>query len=64
MFSIATQFVMSRLNFSSLCWNLCRDIEKSVVTLFICVHLISVSQPSLLCRGQTSLPYVGIFVET
>ena len=30
---VATQFVMSRQEFSSLCWNLCRDIEKSVATL-------------------------------
>ena len=34
---VATQFVMSRQGLSSLCWNLCRDIEKSVATLFICV---------------------------
>ena len=25
---VATQFVMSRQDLSSLCWNLCRDIEK------------------------------------
>ena len=44
MFAVATQFVMSRPNFSSLCWNLCRNIEKFVATLFICVQLISVSR--------------------
>ena len=27
---VATQFIMSRQDLSSLCWNLCRDIEKSV----------------------------------
>ena len=42
---VATQFVMSRQDLSSLCWNLFRDIEKSIVTLFINVQLISVSQP-------------------
>ena len=43
LFSVATHFVMSRPDFSSLCWNLCRDIEKSVAALFICVQLISMS---------------------
>ena len=38
----ATPFVMSQQDLSSLCWNICHDIEKSVVTLFISVHLISV----------------------
>ena len=38
---VVTQFIMSRQDLSSLCWNLRRDIEKSVVTLFINVHLIS-----------------------
>ena len=42
---VTTQFIMSRQDLSSLCWNLCRDIEKSVMTLFINVQLISVSQP-------------------
>ena len=33
----------------------CRNIEKSVMTLFIYVQLISVSRPSLLSRNQISL---------
>ena len=37
--------VMSRQDLSSLCWNLCRDMEKSVATLFICVKIIFVSRP-------------------
>ena len=45
MFAVATQFVMSQPNFSSMCYNLCRDIEKPITTLFIYVLLISVSQP-------------------
>ena len=44
-FSITTQFVMSRQGFSSLYGNPCRDIEKSVATLFICVQFISVLRP-------------------
>ena len=40
-----TQFVMSRQYLSSLCWNLCRDIEKSIATLLINVQLISMSRP-------------------
>ena len=43
MFAVATQFIMSQPNFSSMCWNLYRNIEKSVTTLFICVQLISMS---------------------
>ena len=31
---VATQFVMSRQDLSSLCWNLCRDIEKVCCDLF------------------------------
>ena len=42
---IATHFVMSRQDLSSLCWNLYRDIEKSVATLFINVQLIFLSRP-------------------
>ena len=42
---LAAQFVMSQPDFSSLCWNLCPDIEKSVATLFIYVQFISVSRP-------------------
>ena len=33
----------------------CRNIEKSVATLFFYVQLISVSPPNLLCRNQISL---------
>ena len=40
---VATQFVMSRQDLSSMCGNLCHDIEKSVATLFICVQFFSVS---------------------
>ena len=40
---VVTQFVMLRQDLYSLCWNLCRDIEKSVRTLFINIQLISVS---------------------
>ena len=42
---VSTQLVMSRQDLSSLCWNLCRDIEKSVTTLFISVHLIYMLRP-------------------
>ena len=38
-----TQFIMSQQDLSSLCWNLCRDIEKYVATLFINVQLIFMS---------------------
>ena len=44
-FSVTTQFFMSGQDFSSLCGNPCRDIEKSVVTLFICVQFIYVLRP-------------------
>ena len=40
---VPTQFVMSRQDFASLCWNLCRDIEKSFATCFVNVQFISVS---------------------
>ena len=35
--------VMSRQDLSSLCWNICCDMEKYVVTLFINAQLIFVS---------------------
>ena len=41
---VTTQLVMSRQDLSSLWWNLCRDIEKFVTTLFISVQLIYVSR--------------------
>ena len=41
---VATQFVLSRQDLSSLCWNICHDIENSVSTLFINVQLIFVSR--------------------
>ena len=42
---VATKFVISQQDLSPLCWNLCRDIEKSVVTLFLNVQLIFVLRP-------------------
>ena len=42
---VATQFVMSLQDLSSLCGNFFGDIEKSVATLFIYVQFISVSRP-------------------
>ena len=53
---VATHFVISRPDFSSLCWNLYCDIKKSIMTLFICVQLISVSRLYDPCRDiKTSL---------
>ena len=49
-FAVATQFVMSRPDFFSLCWNICRDIEKSVVTGLYYVQVIYVARPKNPCR--------------
>ena len=47
---------MSRQDLSSLCGNLCRDREKSNVTLFIRVHFIYVSrQEKIMSRHRFCL---------
>ena len=37
---------------------------KFVVTGLLCIQLIFVLRPSLLCRDKSSIPCVGIFVTT
>ena len=43
MFAIATQFVMSRQDLSSLCWNLCRDLVYQYLAYLYVVALRSLS---------------------